>query len=1069
MKKNNAFARDFFRRHVGFSSSGNLLVYLLVILVLFSACASKMSIEEAKQVTVSLSEKSFIPPPRRIDDILSILDQPGQLDAEALKKNIAIANASPPDTENPLQLMEFYFERGHFARELGRYKQNLEDLRTALSYAENENGERVSWLKRQKYALILTKVAHAEGLAGNLIRAIDLLEKSLEVYPRALTYVLLAFLYWEMGDFQSAEKSVNAGIQFCDKWLSSSELKPQKRNSLENKRANMLAKSLEYKSKYIDAEVYRRLTVENLAISLGQEKAVFKGYINHRENLTLNLAQQGRLVEAELEARETLKETIMHTGKFSGATAEMLGTFGHILLLQGRLTDAEKISREVIKILKGFEFSENSLEMIAVRKNLANNLVMQMNYTEAMRQFDFIKANVAGNPYLSKKFMERNPLYMLCLLKMGRTGESMDAVSNAYRTYSKYFGAKHVLVSGFLGLRGMVHAKMKADKQAMQDFSEAVPNLLQKTSNRNDNYLVKHLSGAIVDAYMDLLFKIHEENRGKEFKIIPSSEIFKLCQVINYSIVQSALGASGARAAAVDPILADLVRKEQDALKQIDALHGTLSNAIAAPPDQQNPDALKDLMNTIDTLSNARVILLDEIKIRFPKYSDFTDPQPVRFSAAQKLLHPGEALIVLYPSAAGTYGWAIPYKGKIRFAVLLINKETLQEIITPLREALDSESKTFGDIPEFDLARAFKLYNNLLKPIEDGWKDSRDLIIVAPGPLAQLPFSVLPTISVKLRPEKYGLFENYRKIPWLIRKVSITRQPSVFSFVTLRELPEGDPDRKALAAFGDPIFNRAQLALTENGKSEPILDFASEKNRLHIRGIRITEEGNLDSTQILSSKLDSLNRLPDTAEEIRSIAETLGADPTKDIFLGKFASEKKVKSIDLTNRQVIAFASHALVPGDLDGLDQPAIALSAPSVTGDNEDGLLTMGEVLKLKLNADWVILSACNTGAASGAGAEAVSGLGRAFFYAGTRTILVSMWPVETSSARKLTTGLFRYQMGDKRLSRARAFRKSMLDLIDGPGLKDDATGKIVASYAHPLFWAPFIVVGESGRNAN
>jgi len=77
--------------------------------------------------------------------------------------------------------------------------------------------------------------------------------------------------------------------------------------------------------------------------------------------------------------------------------------------------------------------------------------------------------------------------------------------------------------------------------------------------------------------------------------------------------------------------------------------------------------------------------------------------------------------------------------------------------------------------------------------------------------------------------------------------------------------------------------------------------------------------------------------------------------------------------------------------------------------------------------------------------------------------------MWPVETSSARKLTTGLFRYQMGDKRLSRARAFRKSMLDLIDGPGLKDDATGKIVASYAHPLFWAPFIVVGESGRNAN
>ena len=75
------------------------------------------------------------------------------------------------------------------------------------------------------------------------------------------------------------------------------------------------------------------------------------------------------------------------------------------------------------------------------------------------------------------------------------------------------------------------------------------------------------------------------------------------------------------------------------------------------------------------------------------------------------------------------------------------------------------------------------------------------------------------------------------------------------------------------------------------------------------------------------------------------------------------------------------------MPYDLDGLDQPAIALSAPSVTGDEDDGLLTMAEILDLKLNADWVVLSACNTGAAAGKGAEAISGLGRAFFYAGTR----------------------------------------------------------------------------------
>jgi len=107
--------------------------------------------------------------------------------------------------------------------------------------------------------------------------------------------------------------------------------------------------------------------------------------------------------------------------------------------------------------------------------------------------------------------------------------------------------------------------------------------------------------------------------------------------------------------------------------------------------------------------------------------------------------------------------------------------------------------------------------------------------------------------------------------------------------------------------------------------------------------------------------------------------------------------------MDLTDRKIIAFATHALVPGDLDGLDEPALALSSPEVTGDKEDGLLTMGEIMKLKLNADWVILSACNSGASNGAGQEAVSGLGRAFFYAGTRSLLVTLWPVETTSAKK------------------------------------------------------------------
>ncbi len=123
------------------------------------------------------------------------------------------------------------------------------------------------------------------------------------------------------------------------------------------------------------------------------------------------------------------------------------------------------------------------------------------------------------------------------------------------------------------------------------------------------------------------------------------------------------------------------------------------------------------------------------------------------------------------------------------------------------------------------------------------------------------------------------------------------------------------------------------------------------------------------------------------------------------------------------------------------------------------------MGEILELKLNADWVVLSACNTAAAQGAGAEAVSGLGRAFFYAGARSLLVTHWPVETTSAKALTTDVFRRQAHAPTLTRAEALRPARVGLIDGPGYVDAARGKSLFSYAHPIFWAPFALIGDGG----
>ena len=138
-----------------------------------------------------------------------------------------------------------------------------------------------------------------------------------------------------------------------------------------------------------------------------------------------------------------------------------------------------------------------------------------------------------------------------------------------------------------------------------------------------------------------------------------------------------------------------------------------------------------------------------------------------------------------------------------------------------------------------------------------------------------------------------------------------------------------------------------------------------------------------------------LARLKDTADELTAVAQKLGAQAT-DIYLRENAAETNVKRKPLADYRVVYFATHGLVAGDVKELAEPSLALTLPKEPTIEDDGLLTASEVAQLKLNADWVVLSACNTIAGDRPGAEALSGLARAFFYAGARALLVSHWPV-------------------------------------------------------------------------
>jgi CHAT domain-containing protein len=442
---------------------------------------------------------------------------------------------------------------------------------------------------------------------------------------------------------------------------------------------------------------------------------------------------------------------------------------------------------------------------------------------------------------------------------------------------------------------------------------------------------------------------------------------------------------------------------------------------------------------------------------RSPQYAQFLDPHPTSVVEARAALHAGEALVATYATGDRVLVWAVAKDKPLAFTIAALKPAEVAQDVRTLRRSLDPSAASLNDVPPFDVGIANRLYAALLAPVAAGWKGASDLVTVPHGTLAQIPLGLLVTAPTPMPVDRPGeaLFSGYRTVPFLVREAAVTQLPSVASLVTLRALPAGAAIRSPFAGFGDPWFTTEQAAQAAQPASLETEAVLVTTRGLHLRAVPATQN-------LADADLSALPRLPDTAEEVRQVALALKADLRKDVFLGAAANEKQVRSMRLDDRRVVMFATHGLIPGDLDGLAEPALALSAPAVVGAGGDGLLTMDKILGLKLDADWVVLSACNTAAGDGAGAEAVSGLGRAFFYAGARAVLVTNWPVETRSARLLTTDTFRRQAEDPRLGRAAALNASELALIDGPGAVD-GSGRTVYSYAHPIFWAPFSLVGD------
>jgi CHAT domain-containing protein len=1018
-----------------------------------------MSIEEAKKVTISTTAPKFASPPRKASDVSDLLTKKGIFKSESTASLIRTANMQPPAGADDATLKQFYERRGTAARQLGRFNQALEDLRQAYGYLQKAGGPR---------DLIAVNLGIVESEVGNFKTGISILEEEIPKNPNAWTYSALSQLYVTAGDIDSARDMNRRCREEC---LRLQQNRPSATDSIQQCQAQLNRSDgflLQGEGKADQAEGPFRKYAEYGATLRDKNP---RDSINMGTFLIGNLIFQGKLLEAEFETRKALDQSLDMVGKNSVLTGRILTLFVNILRGQGRLREAEILSKETVAILEASGTSSDSWAMSWARVTQGNILFAQDDYGGATKIYEQVKGDMKTNQYLFNKYYLRNLNIMVSLIKTDRAEEALKALCDLYEFNRTLYGDNAYATAESLGIRGMAYATLGKNKEAYNDLSLALGTLLKRNLGQLSNPDRRKRVAMVYETYIDLLLKIRGTDVERQLSIQTDSESYKIVTALTSYSLSGAVSESSARAAAAyDADLADLARREQDAQKEMDVLQETISNLLAAPADEVTAKGIKESRARLNSLTSARAAILDEIERRFPKYRDYVNPRPSTVELTQEHLRPGEALVSIYTAEDKTYIWCVPKNGVVEVAVCPLGRKKLTDIVLNLREALDSHPTRLGEIPDYDLSLAYDLYRKILKPVENGLKNTTDILAVVRGPLGQLPLAILPTGPPARGSDSNLLFDRYRDVPWLIRKASFTMLPSVSSFITLRGLPAGDPERKAFAGFGDPIFSRDQFTSSEAKEDQKTTQLASRGGKLQARGVRVTEKGDSDDSEInslqLAEQLAALNRLPDTAVEIKEIAGALNADLNRDTFLGKNACKHQVKTENLSDRRVIAFATHALVPGDLDGLDQPALALSSPSVTGDPEDGLLTMGEIMKLRLNADWVVLSACNTGASEGGGAEALTGLGRAFFYAGTRSILASMWPVETTSARKLVTNIFRNQQADETLTRARALRKSMIGLLDEGTLVDQDTSRAIASYAHPLFWAPFVIAGDPGK---
>jgi CHAT domain-containing protein len=525
--------------------------------------------------------------------------------------------------------------------------------------------------------------------------------------------------------------------------------------------------------------------------------------------------------------------------------------------------------------------------------------------------------------------------------------------------------------------------------------------------------------GALPDdifPWLEALYAAAERRPENRAELV--AEMFEAAQLAMGSRTALDIAQATARLAAGDTKTATAIRDYQDTQGAFDAVQAERDVAIA---ERAPAERVSDIDTRIEAARKARDEAESAIHEAAPRYLEWSE-KPAAEREVRARLDQNEALAFLFVSGKGSFGFLVKRSGKHAYTISL-NEAGIAASVTKLR---DSAVERPGGLPNFDFADAYALYAALLGPVGKDLDGVSALSVAANGDLLRFPLAALVT-----QPGISANNGDYRAVPWLVRRVALSYFPSPRVFANVR--------------------HRASSALA----SQPFIGFGDFRPP---SGTQIAATFPPDRCRDDFRTVTGLGKLPDTRVEVTAIGQRLGVGSEEEVFGDQF-TKTRVMSPDVSRQRIVLLASHALLPEDLKCQPGPSIVVSVPTTSPNANAAFLAPGDIEKLKLDADLVVLSACNTAGPSAKTGESLSGLARAFFRAGAHGVLVTYWSIVSGAAVPLMINAF--PSGGNASDTAQVLRQAQLQMIDTAG-----TGNNPIELSYPNYWAAFALIGDGVR---